>query len=82
MIQRHPEKRLLRGETEAQDAPDSDGEAEQEEQEQTEFVCQQCHRALRSKAWLARHECEPTSIINSEGSNVAEQPVYSSESHL
>ncbi|KAG8341006.1 hypothetical protein TRVL_08168 [Trypanosoma vivax] len=40
-----------------------------------EFVCQQCHRVLQSKAWLTRHKCEPTSITNSEGSNVAEQPV-------
>ncbi|KAH8619226.1 putative Zinc finger C2H2 type [Trypanosoma vivax] len=38
MIQKHPEKQLSRGDTEAQDAPDSDGETGQEEQEQKEFV--------------------------------------------
>nr|CCC48378.1 hypothetical protein, conserved in T. vivax [Trypanosoma vivax Y486] len=75
MLQKHPAKQLSSGRKEAQDAPDSDGEAMQEEQEQKEFVCQQCHRVLKSKTWLTRHKCEPTSIINSEGSNVAEQPV-------
>ncbi|KAG8338783.1 hypothetical protein TRVL_10390 [Trypanosoma vivax] len=75
VIQKHPEKQLLSGAADVQDAPDSDGEAEQGEQEQKEFVCQQCHRALKSKTWLTRHKCEPTSIINSKGSNLAEQPV-------
>ncbi|CCD20271.1 putative RNase H [Trypanosoma vivax] len=75
MIQKHPEKQLSSGPKETQDAPVSDGEAEQEEHEQTEFVCQQCHRVLKSKKWLTRHKCETTSIINSEYSNVAEQPV-------
>ncbi|KAH8605821.1 hypothetical protein ERJ75_001582600 [Trypanosoma vivax] len=75
MIQKHPEKQLSSGTSEAQDTPDSDGETEQEEQEQKEFVCQQCHRVLKSKAWLTRHKCEAISIINSEGSNVAEQSV-------
>ncbi|KAH8610210.1 hypothetical protein ERJ75_001124600 [Trypanosoma vivax] len=75
MLQKHPEKQLSRGGEEAQDAPVRDGEAEQEEQEQTEFVCQQCHRVLKNKAWFTRNKCEPTSIINSEGSNVAERPV-------
>ncbi|CCD18690.1 hypothetical protein, conserved [Trypanosoma vivax Y486] len=75
MLQKHPEKHLSRGGEEAQDAPVSDGEAGQEEQEQREFVCQQCHRVLKSKFWLTRHKCEPTSIINSEDSNVAEQSV-------
>ncbi|KAH8604939.1 putative Reverse transcriptase (RNA dependent DNA polymerase) [Trypanosoma vivax] len=75
MIQKHPEKQLSSGTLEAQDAPDSDGEAEQEEQEQKEFVCQECHRVLKSKTWLTRRKCEAISIINSEGSNVVEQPV-------
>ncbi|KAG8343663.1 hypothetical protein TRVL_05515 [Trypanosoma vivax] len=75
MVQKHPEKQLSRADTEAQDAPDSDGEAEQEGQEQKEFVCQKCHRVLKSKTWLTGHKCEPTSIINSEDSNVAEQSV-------
>ncbi|KAH8617208.1 hypothetical protein ERJ75_000397100 [Trypanosoma vivax] len=87
MLQKHPEKQLSSGPKEAQDAPNSDGEAGQEEQEQTEFVCQQCHRVLKSKTWLTRHKCEPTSIINSEDSNVAEQsvtaacPICSKEYH-
>ncbi|KAH8607120.1 hypothetical protein ERJ75_001460000 [Trypanosoma vivax] len=87
MLQKHPEKQLSRGGEEAQDALVSDGEAEQEEQQQTEFVCQQCHRVLKSKTWLTRHKCEPTSIINSEGSNVEEQsvtaarPISSKEYH-
>ncbi|CCD18344.1 reverse transcriptase (RNA-dependent DNA polymerase), partial [Trypanosoma vivax Y486] len=75
MLQKHPEKQLSRGGEEAQDALVSDGETEQEEQQQTEFVCQQCHRVLKSKTWLTRHKCEPTSIINSEDSNVEEQSV-------
>ncbi|KAH8619591.1 hypothetical protein ERJ75_000135900 [Trypanosoma vivax] len=75
IIQKRPEKQLSRGAADVQDAPDSDGEAVQEEQEQKEFVCQQCHRVLKSKAWLTRHKCEATSTINSEDSNVAEQPV-------
>ncbi|KAH8608928.1 hypothetical protein ERJ75_001238800 [Trypanosoma vivax] len=75
MVQKHPEKQLSSGAAKVQDAPDSDGEAEQEDKQQKEFVCQQCHRVLQSKAWLTRHKCEPTSITNSEGSNVAEQPV-------
>ncbi|KAH8607623.1 hypothetical protein ERJ75_001392300 [Trypanosoma vivax] len=75
MMPKHPEKRLSSGTSEAQDAPVSDGEAKQEEHEQTEFVCQQCHRVLKSKTWVTRHKCEPTSIINSENPNVAEQPV-------
>ncbi|CCD18095.1 hypothetical protein, conserved, partial [Trypanosoma vivax Y486] len=85
MIQNHPEKQLSRGGEEAQDALVSDGEAGQ--QQQTEFVCQQCHRVLKSKTWLTRHKCEPTSIINSEDSNVEEQsvtaacPICSKEYH-
>ncbi|KAG8344378.1 reverse transcriptase (RNA-dependent DNA polymerase) [Trypanosoma vivax] len=75
MAQKHPEKQLSSGPKEAQDAPDSDGEAEQEEHEQTEFACRQCHRVLKSKTWLTRQKCETTSIINSEGLNLAEQPV-------
>ncbi|KAH8608802.1 hypothetical protein ERJ75_001258400 [Trypanosoma vivax] len=75
MLQKHPEKQLSRGGEEAQDALVSDGEAEQEEQEQKEFVCQQCHRVLKSKTWLTEHKCEATSIINSEDSNELEQPV-------
>ncbi|CCD19852.1 retrotransposon hot spot protein, putative, partial [Trypanosoma vivax Y486] len=75
MLQKHPEKQLSRGGEEAQDGLVSDGEAEQEEQQQTEFVCQQCHRVLMSKTWLTRHRCEATVIINSEDSNVAGQPV-------
>ncbi|KAG8341668.1 hypothetical protein TRVL_07501 [Trypanosoma vivax] len=55
MIQKHPAKQLSSGTSEAQDAPDSDGETKQEEQEQTKFVCQQCHRVLKSKTWLTRH---------------------------
>ncbi|CCD21030.1 hypothetical protein, conserved in T. vivax [Trypanosoma vivax Y486] len=87
MLQKHPEKQLSRGCEEAQDALVSDGEAEQEEQEQTEFACQQCHRVLKSKTWLTRHKCEPTSIINSEDSDVAGQsvtaacPICSKEYH-
>ncbi|KAH8610354.1 hypothetical protein ERJ75_001106900 [Trypanosoma vivax] len=75
MLQQHPEKQLSRGGEEAQDALVSDGEAEEEEREKTELVCQQEHRVLKSKTWLTRHKCEPTSIINSEDSNVAEQSV-------
>ncbi|KAH8609673.1 putative RNase H [Trypanosoma vivax] len=75
MLQKHPEKQLSRGGEEAQDAPVCDGEAEQEEQQQTEFVCQQFHRVLKSKTWLTRHKCEPTSIRNSEDSNAEEQSV-------
>ncbi|CCD18493.1 hypothetical protein ERJ75_000487900 [Trypanosoma vivax] len=75
MIQKRPAKQLSSGTSEAQDAPDSDGVAKQEEHEQKEFVCQQCHRVLKSKTCLTRHQCEATSIINSEDSNVAEQPV-------
>ncbi|KAG8340595.1 hypothetical protein TRVL_08573 [Trypanosoma vivax] len=75
MLQKHPAKQLSRGGEEAQDAPVSDGEAEQEEHEQTEFVCQECNRVLQSKTWLTRHKCETTSTINSEDSNVAEKPV-------
>ncbi|KAG8338910.1 hypothetical protein TRVL_10263 [Trypanosoma vivax] len=75
MLQKHPEKQQSSAVKEAQDAPVSDGEAGQEEQEQTEFVCQQCRRVLKSETWLTRHECEAASIINSEGSNAAEQPV-------
>ncbi|KAH8608903.1 hypothetical protein ERJ75_001246100 [Trypanosoma vivax] len=33
MVQKHPEKQLLSGAAKVQDAPDSDGEAEQEERE-------------------------------------------------
>ncbi|KAH8612963.1 hypothetical protein ERJ75_000825800 [Trypanosoma vivax] len=40
MAQKRPEKQLWNGATEARDAPNSDGETEQEEQEQAEFVCQ------------------------------------------
>ncbi|KAH8617267.1 hypothetical protein ERJ75_000398500 [Trypanosoma vivax] len=80
MLQKHPEKQLSSGPKEAQDAPNSDGEAGQEEQEQTEFVCQQCHRVLKSKTWLTRHKCEPTSIMNSEDSNVADQQVTAARS--
>ncbi|KAH8609455.1 hypothetical protein ERJ75_001195400 [Trypanosoma vivax] len=75
MLQKHPEKQLSRGAAGAQNAPDSDGKTGQEEHEQTEFVCQQGHRVLKSKTWLTRHKCEQTSIINSEGSNVEEQSV-------
>ncbi|CCD20087.1 hypothetical protein, conserved, partial [Trypanosoma vivax Y486] len=75
MLQKRPEKQLSRGGEGAPDALVSDGEAEQEDKQQTEFVCQQCHRVLKSKTWLTRHRCEPTSIINSEGSNELEQPV-------
>ncbi|KAH8617515.1 hypothetical protein ERJ75_000362800 [Trypanosoma vivax] len=87
MLQKRPQEQLSSGPKEAQDAPVSDGEAEQEEQEQKEFVCRQCHRVLKSKTWLTRHRCEPTSIINSEDSNVAEQsvtaacPIYCKEYH-
>ncbi|KAH8616773.1 hypothetical protein ERJ75_000445100 [Trypanosoma vivax] len=87
MLQKHPEKQLSSGPKEAQYAPDSDGETAQEEQEQTEFVCRQCHRVLKSRTWLARHKCKATSIINSEDSNVAEQsvtvacPICSKECH-
>ncbi|KAH8617131.1 hypothetical protein ERJ75_000407500 [Trypanosoma vivax] len=73
MLQKHPEKQLSGGGTESQDTPDRDGEAVQEEQK--EFVCQQCQRVLKSKTWLTRHRCETTSIINSEVSNVAGQPI-------
>ncbi|KAH8606827.1 hypothetical protein ERJ75_001464500 [Trypanosoma vivax] len=75
MIQNSPEKRLSRGDAEAQDTSDANGEAGQEEQEQKEFECQQCHRVLKSKKWLTRHKGEATSIINSESSNAAEQSV-------
>ncbi|KAH8617113.1 hypothetical protein ERJ75_000410200 [Trypanosoma vivax] len=75
MVQNNPEKQLSRGNTETQGAPDSDGETGQEEQERTKFVCQQGHRVLKSKTWLTRHKKETNSIINSEDSNVAEQPV-------
>ncbi|KAG8343716.1 hypothetical protein TRVL_05455 [Trypanosoma vivax] len=87
MLQKHHEKQLSRGGEEAQDALVSDGEAEQEEQQQTEFVCQQCHRVLKSKTWLTRHKCKTTSHINSEDSNVEEQsvtvarPICSKEYH-
>ncbi|KAG8339888.1 hypothetical protein TRVL_09286 [Trypanosoma vivax] len=60
MLQKHPEKKLSRGGEEAQHAPDANGEAGQEEQERTGFVCQQCHRVLKSKAWLTRHKGETT----------------------
>ncbi|KAG8341907.1 hypothetical protein TRVL_07262 [Trypanosoma vivax] len=53
-LQKHPEKQLSSGDAEGQDAPDRDGETRQEEQEQTEFVCQQCHRVLKSATWLTR----------------------------
>ncbi|KAH8608934.1 hypothetical protein ERJ75_001268500 [Trypanosoma vivax] len=49
MMQKRQEKQPLSGTTEAQDAPDSDGEAEQEEQQQKVFICQQYHRVLKSK---------------------------------
>ncbi|KAH8605279.1 hypothetical protein ERJ75_001632400 [Trypanosoma vivax] len=87
MLRKHPEKHLSRGAKGAQDAPDRDGEAGQEEQEQAEFVCRQCYRVLKSETWLTRHKCEPTSIINSEDSNVEEQsvtatcPICSKEYH-
>ncbi|KAH8609416.1 hypothetical protein ERJ75_001206700 [Trypanosoma vivax] len=81
MLQKHPEKQLLSGAAQVQDAPGSDGEAVQEKEDK-EFVCQQCRRILKSKTWLTRHKREPTSIINSGGSNVAEKPVYSSAPHL
>ncbi|KAH8612361.1 hypothetical protein ERJ75_000897500 [Trypanosoma vivax] len=58
MLQKHPEKQLSSGAKEAQEAPDSDGETKQEEQEQRKFVCQQCHRVLKSATWLTRHKCE------------------------
>ncbi|KAH8616267.1 hypothetical protein ERJ75_000491500 [Trypanosoma vivax] len=69
MLQKRPERQLSRGGAAGQDALVSDGEAEQEEQQHTEFVCQRCHRVLKGKTWLTRHKCEPNSIINSEGSN-------------
>ncbi|KAH8609687.1 hypothetical protein ERJ75_001175200 [Trypanosoma vivax] len=75
MLEKHPEKQSARGGEEAQDAAVSDGEAEREAQEQTEFVSHQCRRALQSKTWLTRHKCEATSIINSESSKVEEQSV-------
>ncbi|KAH8617838.1 hypothetical protein ERJ75_000339400 [Trypanosoma vivax] len=87
MVQKHTEKQLSRGGEEAQDALVSDGEAEKEEQEQTEFVCQTFHRVLKSKTWLTTHKCEQTSIINSKDSNVKEQsvtaarPICSKEYH-
>ncbi|KAH8614533.1 hypothetical protein ERJ75_000676500 [Trypanosoma vivax] len=54
MLQKHPEKQLSSGAEEAQDELDSDGETGQEENEQTEFVCEQCHRVLKIKTWLTR----------------------------
>ncbi|KAH8616770.1 hypothetical protein ERJ75_000446900 [Trypanosoma vivax] len=75
MVQKHQEKQLSRGDAEAQEASVSDGEAAQEEQEQKEFVCQQCRLVLKSKTRLTRHKCEPISIINSEDLNVVEKPV-------
>ncbi|KAH8619479.1 hypothetical protein ERJ75_000170500 [Trypanosoma vivax] len=75
MLQKHPEKQLSRGAKGSQDAPDSDGEAGQEEHEKAAFVCQQSHRVLKSKTCLTRHQCEPTSLINSEDLNVAEQRI-------
>ncbi|KAG8341733.1 hypothetical protein TRVL_07436 [Trypanosoma vivax] len=74
MLQRHPEKQLSNGPKKAQDAPVSDGEAEQEVQEQ-EYVGEKCNRVLKSKTWLAWHTCETTSIRNPGGSNVAGQSV-------
>ncbi|KAH8616245.1 hypothetical protein ERJ75_000499000 [Trypanosoma vivax] len=87
MIRKHPEKQLWNGPTKAHNAPVSNGEPGQEELGQTESVCQQCHRVLKSKTWLTRHKRETTSIINSEDSNVAEQsvtvtrPICSKEYH-
>ncbi|KAH8618334.1 hypothetical protein ERJ75_000291400 [Trypanosoma vivax] len=87
LVQKHPEKKISSGPKETQDAPVSDGEAEQQVHEQMDFVCQQCHRVLESKTWLTRHKFETTSIINSEDSNVAEQsvtaacPICSKEYH-
>ncbi|CCD18584.1 putative Reverse transcriptase (RNA dependent DNA polymerase) RNase H [Trypanosoma vivax] len=75
LLQKNQEKQLSSGPKEAKDARVSDGEAEQEEQQQTEFVCQQCHRVLKSKTWLTRHKCEPGCIINSEDSKLAAQSV-------
>nr|CCD15538.1 unnamed protein product [Trypanosoma congolense IL3000] len=51
-------------------SPDSDGEPVQEEQK---FVCQKCDRVLKSRTWLTRHKCTPSSNPNSENSTVAEQ---------
>ncbi|KAH8609747.1 hypothetical protein ERJ75_001174200 [Trypanosoma vivax] len=87
MTQKHPEKQLSSGPNGAQDAPESDGYAAQEEQEEKQFVCQQCRRVLKSKTWLTRHKCEAASIMNSEGSNIVEQsvtvvrPICSKEYH-
>ncbi|KAH8610147.1 hypothetical protein ERJ75_000435000 [Trypanosoma vivax] len=69
------EKQLSRGDTDARDELDSDGETGQEENGQTEFVCPQSHRILKSATWIATRKCETTSIINSEDSNVEEQSV-------
>ncbi|KAG8340774.1 hypothetical protein TRVL_08395 [Trypanosoma vivax] len=55
MLQKRPEKQLSSGPEETQNTPESDGEAKQDEREQKEFVCQQCHRVLKSKTWLTRH---------------------------
>ncbi|KAH8612257.1 hypothetical protein ERJ75_000907800 [Trypanosoma vivax] len=80
MMQKRPEKQLLSGAAEAQDAPGSDGEAGQEAQGKDEFVREQCHRVLESRAWLNRHKCEAASNINSADSNVAEWPVTAARS--
>ncbi|KAG8341708.1 hypothetical protein TRVL_07460 [Trypanosoma vivax] len=74
MLQKHPEKQLSSDPKEAQDTPNKDGEAEQEEKQQ-EFVCQQCRRVLKSKTWVTRHKCEEAYIINSGESDAEEQPV-------
>ncbi|KAG8340408.1 hypothetical protein TRVL_08764 [Trypanosoma vivax] len=78
MLQKHPEKQLSRGDEEAQNTPVSDGEAGQEEQKQTEFVCQQRNRVLKNKTWLTRHKCKAVSIINSEDSNVVQSVTVAS----
>ncbi|KAH8613512.1 hypothetical protein ERJ75_000781500 [Trypanosoma vivax] len=75
MLQTHPEKQLSRGGERDQEAPDRDSETEREEQRQTEFACQQCHRVLKNKTWFTKDKCEPTSDINSEDSHVEEQSV-------
>ncbi|KAH8608580.1 hypothetical protein ERJ75_001292200 [Trypanosoma vivax] len=80
MMQKRPEKQLLSGAAEAQDAPGSDGETGQEAQDKDEFVREQCRRVLESRARLTRHKCEAASIINSADSNVAEWPVTAARS--
>ncbi|CCD21213.1 reverse transcriptase (RNA-dependent DNA polymerase), partial [Trypanosoma vivax Y486] len=74
MIQKRPQEQLSTRTQRLRTHLTSHGETGQEEQKK-EFACQQCLRVLKSAALLTRHKCEAASIINSEGSNVAEQPV-------